>query len=96
MEFTISKFLRYGSKRFTLDDLANEIGISKKTIYQHFTNKEALVYESLKFLLDKITLEILRGVEKEKSDPSYLALKNIIQKPMRCSIALGLKSMQLS
>jgi AcrR family transcriptional regulator len=69
LEFTISKFLRYGSKRFTLDDLANEIGISKKTIYQHFTNKEALVYESLKFLLDKIKLEILRGVEKEKSDP---------------------------
>ncbi|MEZ4969274.1 MAG: TetR/AcrR family transcriptional regulator [Flavobacteriaceae bacterium] len=69
LEFAISKFTKFGSKRFTLDDLASEIGVSKKTIYQHFSNKEAIVCESLKLLLDKIKLEILSGVEKEKSDP---------------------------
>jgi AcrR family transcriptional regulator len=69
LEFAISKFLRYGSKRFSLDDLAHEIGISKKTIYQHFTNKEALVYESLGFLLDKIKVEVSQSVEQVRSNP---------------------------
>src|SRR5690606_10121620 len=69
LEFAISKFTKFGSKRFTLDDLAGEIGVSKKTIYQHFSNKEAIVCESLKLLLNKIKLEMLEGVEKEKSDP---------------------------
>ena len=32
-------FLIYGFKSVTMDDLANKIGISKKTIYQHFENK---------------------------------------------------------
>ena len=69
LEFAISKFTKFGSKRFTLDDLASEIGVSKKTIYQHFSNKETIVCESLESLLNKIKLEIIESVEKEKSNP---------------------------
>lgn len=36
-------FLNYGFKSVTMDDIANEMGISKKTIYQHFPNKTKLV-----------------------------------------------------
>lgn len=36
-------FLTLGFKSVTMDDLANEMGISKKTIYQYFENKSALV-----------------------------------------------------
>lgn len=36
-------FLTLGFKSVTMDDLANEMGISKKTIYQHFANKTKLV-----------------------------------------------------
>ncbi len=36
-------FLSYGFKSVTMDDIANAIGISKKTIYQHFDNKTKLV-----------------------------------------------------
>lgn len=36
-------FLNFGFKSVTMDDLANEMGISKKTIYQHFPNKSKLV-----------------------------------------------------
>ena len=39
-------FLNYGFKSVTMDDLANEMGISKKTIYAHFENKTKLVEES--------------------------------------------------
>ncbi len=39
-------FLTLGFKSVTMDDLANEMGISKKTIYSHFENKTRLVEES--------------------------------------------------
>ncbi|MEO9511017.1 MAG: TetR/AcrR family transcriptional regulator [Flavobacteriaceae bacterium] len=39
-------FLTLGFKSVTMDDLANEMGISKKTIYSHFENKTKLVEES--------------------------------------------------
>lgn len=36
-------FLTFGFKSITMDDIANKIGVSKKTIYQHFDNKTKLV-----------------------------------------------------
>ncbi|QWX83448.1 TetR/AcrR family transcriptional regulator [Cellulophaga sp. HaHaR_3_176] len=69
LEFAISKFTQFGSKRFTLDDLAHEMGISKKTIYQCFSNKETIVHESLLLLLDKIKIELKEAIEKEKNNP---------------------------
>ena len=38
-------FLNLGFKSVTMDDLATEMGISKKTIYSHFDNKTQLVEE---------------------------------------------------
>lgn len=39
-------FLNLGFKSVTMDDLAYEMGISKKTIYSHFENKTKLVEET--------------------------------------------------
>lgn len=36
-------FLTLGFKSVTMDEIANALGISKKTIYQHFDNKTKLV-----------------------------------------------------
>lgn len=36
-------FLRYGMKSLTMDDVARELGISKKTLYQFVDNKDDLV-----------------------------------------------------
>src|SRR6187401_3221708 len=36
-------FLKVGFKSITMDDIAKEMGISKKTIYKHFENKELLI-----------------------------------------------------
>ena len=36
-------YLNLGFKSVTMDDIANELGVSKKTIYVHFSNKTALV-----------------------------------------------------
>ena len=39
-------FLRLGFKSITMDDIASEMCISKKTIYKYFCNKEILIKES--------------------------------------------------
>ncbi len=36
-------YMKYGIKSITMDDVAREMGISKKTIYQYVTDKEDLV-----------------------------------------------------
>lgn len=36
-------FMRYGIRSITMDDIAAQLGISKKTIYQFFTDKDAMV-----------------------------------------------------
>ena len=36
-------FLNYGFKSVTMDDIANTLGVSKKTIYQHYDTKIKLV-----------------------------------------------------
>jgi len=36
-------FLNHGFKSVTMDDIANKLAISKKTLYQHYNNKESIV-----------------------------------------------------
>lgn len=46
-------FIRYGFKSFTMDDLANELGMSKKTLYEYYKSKNDLVEACLEsFLAD--------------------------------------------
>lgn len=40
-------FMRYGIKSVTMDAVAQELGISKKTIYQHFEDKRDLVFQAV-------------------------------------------------
>ncbi|MEO6329650.1 MAG: TetR/AcrR family transcriptional regulator [Ginsengibacter sp.] len=44
-------FKRYGIKSITMDEIANQLGISKKTIYQSFSDKDELVDEVVTDLL---------------------------------------------
>ncbi len=39
-------FLNLGFKSVTMDDIANELGISKKTLYKYFNNKHSLVEQT--------------------------------------------------
>lgn len=43
-------FLKLGFKSITMDDIACEMCISKKTIYKYFCNKEALIKESTAYV----------------------------------------------
>lgn len=46
-------FIMYGIKSVSMDDIAKPLGISKKTIYSHFKDKNGLVLEIVKAILDK-------------------------------------------
>jgi len=39
-------FMRYGIRAITMDEIARTMGISKKTIYQYFADKDEIVYET--------------------------------------------------
>lgn len=67
IEFAAEKFTQFGSKRFTMDELAALLGISKKTIYKHFSSKEDLVVASVQYLISEYnqTLEHLIKTEKD-------------------------------
>ena len=56
-----SIFLRKGFSRVLMDDLATELGMSKKTLYRHFDTKEELLRAVLQ---SRITFgeEVLRGI----------------------------------
>jgi AcrR family transcriptional regulator len=47
-------FLKLGFKSVTMDDIASEMCISKKTIYKYFENKELLIIEGTKVVHEKI------------------------------------------
>jgi len=40
---TMQIFFKYGVRSITMDDIANQLGISKKTLYNHFENKADLI-----------------------------------------------------
>lgn len=54
-------FLNLGFKSVTMDDIANEMAISKKTIYVHFANKTKLV-EAVTFELFENICEGIDGI----------------------------------
>tara|TARA_R110000868_G_scaffold862_2_gene6477 strand:- start:953 stop:1546 length:594 start_codon:yes stop_codon:yes gene_type:complete len=47
-------FISLGFKSITMDDIACEMCISKKTIYKYFANKEILVEESTKLVHEQV------------------------------------------
>jgi AcrR family transcriptional regulator len=51
-------FLSLGFKSVTMDDIARQIGVSKKTLYIHFQNKTSLIEEATFQLFTKISLGI--------------------------------------
>ncbi len=48
-------FITLGFKSVTMDDIARELGISKKTIYTHFKNKTELVHETTMNMFELIS-----------------------------------------
>jgi len=66
-------FLNLGFKSVTMDDIAHNLGCSKKTIYQHFDNKTKLVEATTLYMFDVIShgIDCICELEKNPIDEIY-------------------------
>ena len=67
LEGTIRAFNRKGLK-FTMDDVAKELSMSKKTIYTVFRDKESLCFAMVDYLFDSIKESEQRVLNDESLD----------------------------
>lgn len=63
----IDLFINFGFKSVTMDDIASEMHISKKTIYSHFNNKTKLVEAATFCVFETISNEINCICEMQKN-----------------------------
>lgn len=45
-------FMRYGIRSVSMDEIANQLGMSKKTIYQFYADKDELVEDAIEIVLN--------------------------------------------
>jgi len=62
-------FFRYGVKSVTMDAIAAELGISKKTIYQHFPDKDTMVLEVVESFVQQ---DEVKWVELDNQYPNVV------------------------
>jgi AcrR family transcriptional regulator len=53
LEGTEALFMKYGIRSVTMDDIARHLSVSKKTLYQHFTDKDDLVFRMSEMHLER-------------------------------------------
>ena len=74
-------FWKYGVRSVTMEDIARQLGISKKTIYQHFADKEQILFQVIqdKMTRDQFEMECM-VVETGNPVEEILGVLNIIRK----------------
>ena len=75
-------YLKFGIKSVTMDDVAHEFGISKKTLYQYFTDKADLVGQVVDFYLKNLMFDINES-KNENAIDFYFALRSHISKILK-------------
>ncbi len=80
LKVALELFFKFGIKRITMDDIAKELGMSKKTIYQFYKEKDDLVNQ-------------LVVIEMQKKECLFNDLENVAKDPihemMLISIAMS-------
>ncbi|MFY7909018.1 MAG: TetR/AcrR family transcriptional regulator [Emticicia sp.] len=69
-------FMKFGIRSVTMDEIASELGISKKTIYMHFEDKDAIVHEVATFRMS-CEQDISEQIWKEAENPIHEVVKEI-------------------
>jgi AcrR family transcriptional regulator len=60
-------FMRYGVRSVSMDDIAAQLGMSKKTLYQYYTDKEELVDAVLSLFLENNRKQCIDGRERAEN-----------------------------
>lgn len=72
-------FMRYGIRSITMDEIATQLGISKKTIYQFFTDKDEMVSAVIDMEIHKNEDEcnMFRDQSENAVQQIFLALESL-------------------
>lgn len=62
--------MQLGFKSVTMNDLAKELGMSKKTLYNFYPNKDALVGEVMQLVSDRIQ-NIITQIQEQNLNPIH-------------------------
>ncbi len=54
LDATDKLLARYGYKKMTIDDLAQEVGIGKGSVYLHFTSKEEIALSQIDRIIERL------------------------------------------
>ncbi|OGW01740.1 MAG: hypothetical protein A2889_04785 [Nitrospinae bacterium RIFCSPLOWO2_01_FULL_39_10] len=79
------RFSQYGFRRVTMDDIASDLGISKKTLYIHFKSKEDIAW-AVKERMHRDIDKLLQRAKREIPDPIERFKKIIAEVTSRVSI----------
>jgi len=77
LSFAEKKFSQNGFYKTTMDELAKELKISKKTIYKHFSSKDALVSEIIDYITENIQHKVAKLVSKKATSAEKLYLMSV-------------------
>jgi TetR/AcrR family transcriptional regulator, cholesterol catabolism regulator len=72
-------FNQYGIRSVTMDDMARNLGISKKTIYQYFVDKDEVIMEVAKATFDgqRCEWENVMAIARDAIDELFYAARHI-------------------
>lgn len=65
---------QYGVKRFTIDDIAHDLKISKRTVYKYFDSKDALVSEFIRISVEDNLKSTNTAIAKESTITGKLSV----------------------
>lgn len=63
-------FFKLGIKRVTMDEIATQLGISKKTLYQHFEDKDQMIDEMVELTIEEQKNQLC-CIGDESQDPIH-------------------------
>lgn len=74
-------FLKYGMKSVSMDDIAQCLSVSKKTLYKYIPNKKKLVNQILSILLEKERCECKKIIEKSENaiDEIFMIINHVLK-----------------
>lgn len=67
ISYSLQEFLRQGIRRVKMDDVASALGISKRTIYEMFADKEQLLLECMRMSAAKMRETVKEQAARSKS-----------------------------
>ena len=74
-------FMQLGVRSVSMDDIASSIGISKKTLYQHYKDKESVVSDAIELVLQisKTNCEKCKKSAENAIHEGFLATQSVTE-----------------